>query len=431
MPIDPRIALQYQSPDIGNPVYDYARTKNALLENKRAQMEMDAAKADQAEVDALKDYIHNTDITTSEGRAGLAKFGKRGLEFGKLLDERRKSQMDAEKEQRGMFVDLVKFGLSNPDKIEGALDHYAKVTGDDVTDEKAELAQIGPDPEARRRWVMGHVATVQDQFPEFKQLSLGDRTVIQGFDKATGQPVGQGTSYREGMKPGEQQRIDLERQRVALEGQRVREGIAFSPSLTEVVNPENPKQMLRVDAKVYRGGGANAPGVIGVSGKEPVAAGKELQTEEGRQSVDAQVASLRDLYTQLQESGGITDTNNTGMENLSAGAASSGAGQAMGRLFGTKNQSLRNQIAQSRPLLLQAIKNATGMSAKQMDSNVELKMYLAAATDPTLDVQANLAALDNLSKLYGLGNASQTGGASGTFDKTPTTTGGGASVSNW
>jgi hypothetical protein len=51
---------------------------------------------------------------------------------------------------------------------------------------------------------------------------------------------------------------------------------------------------------------------------------------------------------------------------------------------------------------LQAIKNATGMSAKQMDSNAELQMYLRSATDPTIDIQANLQALDNLESMFGV-----------------------------
>jgi hypothetical protein len=47
---------------------------------------------------------------------------------------------------------------------------------------------------------------------------------------------------------------------------------------------------------------------------------------------------------------------------------------------------------------------ATGMSAKQMDSNAELKLYLATATDPTLDVATNKRALDMILSLYGGGN---------------------------
>ena len=94
--------------------------------------------------------------------------------------------------------------------------------------------------------------------------------------------------------------------------------------------------------------------------------------------------------------------------NVPAYLSSTGAGQQAGKLFGTENQSARNTIVQSRPLLLAAIKNATGMSAKQMDSNVELKMYLAAATDPSLDYEANMKALNQLEDLYGIN-----GGASG------------------
>lgn len=124
----------------------------------------------------------------------------------------------------------------------------------------------------------------------------------------------------------------------------------------------------------------------------------------GGETVSNVIASLRDSYDQLEKSGGITSTENSMIGNLSAAGASSGIGQGLGKMFGTGNQSLRNTIAQQRPILLQAIMKATGMSAKQMDSNAELKLYLSTATDPTLDVQANKRALDMLEKLYGLGN---------------------------
>jgi hypothetical protein len=37
-----------------------------------------------------------------------------------------------------------------------------------------------------------------------------------------------------------------------------------TPSLTEVANPDNPMETLRVDAKVYKGGGVGSAGVLGV-----------------------------------------------------------------------------------------------------------------------------------------------------------------------
>ena len=186
-----------------------------------------------------------------------------------------------------------------------------------------------------------------------------------------------------------------------------------APTMTEVMDPTDPKRMLRVDAKTYRGGSLGSPGVLGVSGKEPTAAKKEETAATGKDNVSAQVTQLRDYYNQLSEAGGITDPEQGTSANVMAGIASSGPGQFVGRVVGTKNQSIRNSIAQQRPLLLNAIRQATGMSAKQMDSNAELKLYLAAATDPTLDIKANLAALANIDRLYGTALGTKGGGGGG------------------
>ena len=183
-----------------------------------------------------------------------------------------------------------------------------------------------------------------------------------------------------------------------------------TPSVHPIVDPTNPKQMISIDTRVYRGGGMGSPGVIGVAGREPgyvareeKAATKQTETDKSRGQVDNLVAQLGGYYDALSDEGGITSTGLRAGSNVMAGIASSGLGQATGRLFGTQAQSQRNSIVQMRPLLVQAIKNATGMSSKQMDSNVELKMMLATATDPTLDLEANRRALANLAALYGTG----------------------------
>jgi len=184
-----------------------------------------------------------------------------------------------------------------------------------------------------------------------------------------------------------------------------------TPSVHPIVDPTNPKQMISIDTRVYRGGGIGSPGVIGVAGREPgyvareeKTAAKQTETDKSKGQVDNLVAQLGSYYDALSDEGGITSTGLRAGSNVMAGIASSGLGQATGRLFGTQAQSQRNSIVQTRPLLVQAIKNATGMSAKQMDSNVELKMMLATATDPTLDIESNRRALANLAALYGTGS---------------------------
>jgi len=139
---------------------------------------------------------------------------------------------------------------------------------------------------------------------------------------------------------------------------------------------------------------------------------------EGADDVNASVAALRDAYSRLEKGGGITSTEKGPMDNAMAAASSSALGQAVGKTFGTQNQSARNDVAMMRPALLAAMMKATGMSAKQMDSNAELKLWLSTATDPTLDVESNRRALANIERKYlrASGQGNPGGGASGSFD---------------
>lgn len=120
----------------------------------------------------------------------------------------------------------------------------------------------------------------------------------------------------------------------------------------------------------------------------------------GVEDVNAAVATLRDAYNKLEQGVGITSTEKGPLDNLRAASSSSALGQMVGRALGTENQSARNTIAMTRPALLASLMKATGMSAKQMDSNAELKLWMATATDPTLDVQANRDALAKIEQKY-------------------------------
>ena len=147
--------------------------------------------------------------------------------------------------------------------------------------------------------------------------------------------------------------------------------------------------------------------------------------ETGRDTVSSVVDQLRTGYENLNARNAIVNPKNSVMSNLSAGLASSAPGQVASNLAGTEAQSIRNEIKMTRPLLLQQIMKATGMSAKQMDSNAELKLWLSTATDPGVDIKSNLAALDNIEKMYGMPKAAT---------PAPTPVGQGATratVSNW
>jgi len=128
----------------------------------------------------------------------------------------------------------------------------------------------------------------------------------------------------------------------------------------------------------------------------------DVKTEAKKQLSDV-VGQLKSSYDTLLEGGGITSTEIGGRENIGATMGRSAVGQFIGGAVGTKNQEQRQIIEQTRPLLLNLIKEATGMSASQMNSNAEMQMYLKAATDPKLSYEANVTALRNLDKTFGLG----------------------------
>lgn len=173
-----------------------------------------------------------------------------------------------------------------------------------------------------------------------------------------------------------------------------------APAMTEVVDPKDPTRMLRVDARTYQGGSVGSPGVVGVSGKEPVATARGIKQNEGRQLLEDEIENLRAAYMRLDQRGAIPSTQRGATQNVIASVAASPIGQIAGRAVGTEAQTDRDYISSARLRLLNAIKAATGMSAQQMNSNVELQTWMRAVTDPTQSIEAVNQILDSIKDSY-------------------------------
>lgn len=176
-----------------------------------------------------------------------------------------------------------------------------------------------------------------------------------------------------------------------------------APSVKDIIDPKNPSRLISVDVRKYKGGSVGDEGVIGVAGREPTAQKKSEQVDIGRDLVNSVVITLKDYYDRLNAGGGVVNQERGALPNIGARIGASAIGQTIGGAVGTKNQNIRDSIEQQRPMLLRAIMQATGMSARQLDSNAELKLWLATATDPTKGYQANMDALNNLAELFGKG----------------------------
>ena len=170
---------------------------------------------------------------------------------------------------------------------------------------------------------------------------------------------------------------------------------APAPTVIDIRDPNNPDQMIKVDAR-------NPSHVFGVAGAEPKAMlrqQKEQDLEEKQNAAkdvfSTELDNLEGGYNYLNAHAGITNPNNPWYKNAAAGT-SSALGPSLGALMGTYNQSARNSIEAARSRIIPAFKEATGMSSKQMDSNAELKAAKNTLTDPSADYVTNMKAIEAL-----------------------------------
>jgi hypothetical protein len=145
-----------------------------------------------------------------------------------------------------------------------------------------------------------------------------------------------------------------------------------APSLTTIVNPENQNETIVVDTRVYKGGGKNAAGVIGL-GKPSAAAEKStlLKQQMGR-DIDQAIKELTDVTKE----GGLIDQS-TG----------SGAGRLVdigAEFFGTATEGAV-AIGKLKPIADLSLKMVPRFEGPQ--SNADTTSYKEAAgqlADPTL-----------------------------------------------
>lgn len=125
--------------------------------------------------------------------------------------------------------------------------------------------------------------------------------------------------------------------------------------------------------------------------------GKEAAKEvAGAEAFEGVIGEMETAYDQLDRMAAIPSTRRSAAENLAISLRTSGAGQMAGRAAGTPEQSVRNEIQSARLRLLQGIKAATGMSAQELNSNVELQQWLDSVTNPANDVESNRKILNSI-----------------------------------
>ncbi len=127
---------------------------------------------------------------------------------------------------------------------------------------------------------------------------------------------------------------------------------------------------------------------------------KAEKLAEGQAALGDTLSTAKTLIADLAKMGGITSTSKGPLANLITSAQTGSIGQMVGRAVGTEAQAKRDELKSIRLQLLNAVKEATGMSAQQLNSNVELQTYLNSLGSEGMSKEANEAILENLSRRY-------------------------------
>jgi hypothetical protein len=159
-------------------------------------------------------------------------------------------------------------------------------------------------------------------------------------------------------------------------------------------------------------------------GNQAIAQGREDDRRAAAQAkVDAANAKVEDSRARasglldqldtnvdlLDQNKGITSTSRGPLSNAISWAQNTGPGQVLGKMAGTTNQSARNNIENLATNLVLELKNAKGLGASQMNSNMELQRYLTAVGGgQNYDAESLRAAVKNARTLLGV---SKSGGA--------------------
>lgn len=407
MPIDPRLSLMVQPLQIESPVNALAKVMS-LKESQQGmqlnQMKVEEAKRAVENQNALRARFADPNLNLDDPRTQAEIYGLGGggilkdrADAGRLSAQQKKTEIEAAKEKLGVLKLTAGSVMASPtlDNARAQLNRFGQLTGEDITDDMAQLEALGGDPEVIRRWAAGYALEADKLLPKFESRDLGGTVERVGYDPITGAPIGKPTVARKTMTPGESAQIaQRDRQFNITQANQ-------APTVTEVVDPNDPSKMIRVDARRYKGGGVGSPGVIGASGKEPTVAKAQLKAEEGKSQLKDVLENLRASYGRLDQAAAIPSTQRGAISNISSSVAATGVGQSLGRFVGAEAQKDRDVISSSRLQLLNAIKQATGMSAQQLNSNVELQTWLKAVTDPSQSIEAVDEILNNIENSYG------------------------------
>lgn len=123
--------------------------------------------------------------------------------------------------------------------------------------------------------------------------------------------------------------------------------------------------------------------------------------ESGQENISTVIDKMLEEYGKLDKMGAIVSTKRKPLENLAISVRTSGMGQALGQKIGAEEQTIRDNVKNAIPRLMTSIKNATGMSAQEVNSIPEMQLLKESVSSPTQSIETVTDTLATLKSLYG------------------------------
>ena len=126
----------------------------------------------------------------------------------------------------------------------------------------------------------------------------------------------------------------------------------------------------------------------------------EAERSQARQEFDKTLANIVAQYKDLGEKGMLVKPGETTIVNRAKAAAATSAPGLTTVLSPERGEAV-STLANLRQTMLSALMGATGMSAKNIDSNAEMRAYLNSLSNPGQSVKTIVDTLNNLSERFG------------------------------
>jgi hypothetical protein len=371
VPLDTRIPLMAQTyqPDFGEIAQTRAQGMNVLSQMRQRDQEL-------AQQNALAEYVRSGGLTRDP--LGALQFGAAGADMLNASTQANRFKLEQDKatreaEQERLETQKKAFGTAlmnvHADPSDANADmNFAnlEVLGIDTSPYRQMLSQV-KDPVERKRYLDDFLNTTEE-----------GRTFLERYES----------------KP---EMVDLGNRKVMMEKNRNRDDFGKEIAKYDVgVSPDQQSRERIADADQAAKASAAKSGV----------------TLTSNAAFNKVISQAKTLLDDLNARNAIPSTQKNALENVMASTRASPVGRVIERATGTQAQTTRDEFASLRPLIMSSIKNATGLSSQQLNSNVELQFYIDAIGKQGATYEANLAALNNLSN-YVSGLIDEQGGGAG------------------